>query len=124
MVTRDASVWLTGDRRVCDQVKRVKGCYPLTDTDGPFVGLVTGTGTSDRQHWIGDFEVPGAARAVVRDAGGACEGTLITPAGKPGWGAWYVGLPTHGAGEPAVLDGLTVYDSAGRILVEKRLSGD
>lgn len=35
-----------------------------------------------------------------------------------------VGLPTHGAGEPAVLDGLTVYDSAGRILVEKRLSGD
>ncbi|MFE2039311.1 hypothetical protein ACFXBB_40080, partial [Streptomyces scopuliridis] len=122
-VTRDASVWLTEDRRVCDQVKRVEGCNPLTDTDGPFVGLVTGTGTSDRQYWIGEFEVPGAARLVVRDAGKAYEGILITLAGKPGWGAWYVDLPTHEAGESALPDSLTVYDSAGRILVEKGLSG-
>lgn len=124
VVTRDASVRLTGDRRICDQVMRVKGCYSLTDTEGPYVGLVTGTGTSDRQHWIGEFEVPGAARLVVRDAGEAYEGTLITPAGKPGWGAWYVDLPTYEAGESMLPDSLTVYDSSGRILVEKRLSGD
>ncbi|MGW4227835.1 hypothetical protein ACWEF9_00870 [Streptomyces sp. NPDC004980] len=122
VVTRDASVWLTEDRRVCDQVMRVKGCYSLTDVDGPFVGLVTGTGTSDRQHWIGEFEVPGAARLVVRDAGGAYEGTLITPAGKPGWGAWTAEVSPHRDGESMLPDSLTVYDAAGRILVEKNLT--
>ncbi|MFD4035447.1 hypothetical protein ACFWVP_34255 [Streptomyces sp. NPDC058637] len=122
-VTRDASVWLTGDRRICDQVMRVKGCYPLTDVDRPYVGLVTGTGTSERQHWIGEFEVPGAARLVVRDAGGAHEGTLVTLAGKPGWGAWTAEVSPYKDGVSVLPDSLTVYDSAGRILVEKNLSG-
>jgi hypothetical protein len=121
-VTPDASVWLAEGRRMCDQVMRSKACYPMTTTDRPFVGPVTGTNDGGRQYWIGEFNAPGAARVVVHDAGAVHQGTLITPAGEPGWGAWYVDVPPHKEGESSVPDSLTVYDAAGRVLVRQNLT--
>ncbi|MFE7753452.1 hypothetical protein [Streptomyces sp. NPDC057418] len=121
-VTPDASVWLTEDGRMCDQVMRLKACYPMTTTDRPFVGPVTGTSTPERHYWIGEFRASGAARLVVRDTGAAHEGTLITQAGEPGWGAWYADVPPHKEGDSAIPDSLTVYDAAGKVLVDKDLT--
>jgi hypothetical protein len=49
---------------------------------------------------------------------------LITLAGEPGWGAWYVDVPPHKEGESVVPESLTVYDAAGKVIVEQKLSGD
>ncbi|MFF2521825.1 hypothetical protein [Streptomyces liangshanensis] len=116
-VTGKLSVWLTEDGRQCSLVVRSTWCDTYT-TDEPSVGLVQASGEGTRQYWLGEFTARGAARMVLRDARGAYEGTVVTLAGDPGWGAWYAEVKSTGR----VPRSLTLYDAAGNVLVHKDLA--
>ncbi|WP_327234783.1 hypothetical protein OG349_13150 [Streptomyces sp. NBC_01317] len=121
-VSAKLTVWLTKDGRQCSRLVRFDSCDTYT-TDKPSVGLVQASteGSSEesaRQHWIGEFTARGVARMVVRDAGRTYEGTVVTLAGDPGWGAWYADVKPSAR----IPRSLTLYDDAGNVLARKDLT--
>ncbi|MER6431662.1 hypothetical protein ABT272_28620 [Streptomyces sp900105245] len=66
-----------------------------------------------------------ASRVVIRTRDGEITGTVVTLAGKPGWGAWYAtssAKPSQKVGIEALMDpyvrSVTVYDASGGIVAQ------
>ncbi|MGW1617025.1 hypothetical protein ACWCQZ_48250 [Streptomyces sp. NPDC002285] len=66
-----------------------------------------------------------ASRVVIRTRDGEITGTVVTLAGKPGWGAWYAtssAKPSQKQGIEALMDryvrSVTVYDASGTIVAQ------
>ncbi|MFD5078830.1 hypothetical protein [Streptomyces sp. NPDC058371] len=132
-VAPGVKVWLTKDGEhwsAPDSPQPVRtGPYAGAAADQPGITLQE-EGKHGNWFLSGVYHGAGeAARVEVETAGGRFSGSLLTLAGKPGWGVWYaeVKLPGSGTSSPSALDGVTgrvtVYDSSGGVIARTDFAG-
>ncbi|MCX5233030.1 hypothetical protein [Streptomyces sp. NBC_00233] len=126
VIAAGVKLWLTKDGKVCfqslkshpicnDAAGRKPGAVPvlLDEDEGQRAiigGIFTGQGTP--------------ARMKAHTLNGAYDGTVVTLAGTPGWGAWYAdagitkGSPVNDMPPQSFLRSVAVYDTAGKTIAE------
>ncbi|MFJ6216715.1 hypothetical protein ACIQGZ_25805 [Streptomyces sp. NPDC092296] len=121
-----ATLWLTEDGRQCvRQPGSAEARCNTASRSRPWVVMTfVSSGSDGRTTIAGSFTAGDApARISARTLNGVAEGTVVTLAGNPGWGAWYADAGIGGAsrsplkGSRIFLRGLTLYGVDGRAMV-------
>ncbi|MFG2196721.1 hypothetical protein [Streptomyces sp. NPDC048639] len=124
-VAPNLTMWLTKDGKQCLQhsFEPTPWCNKLSG--GKTGANLAGLDEGDHRAWLsGGYVGDGDPAGVrIRTLSGTTQGTVVTLAGNPGWGAWYSQSPITKP-EPgddkhpkAFLRNVTVYDSAGKTIV-------
>lgn len=120
-VTLDGTtrVWLTADGGFCrqDDPTSAASCTPVSGSPRNVrISDVRVPADARSVRLAGTFSAPGTAAGVrVRQGEATAEGTVLTLAGDPGWGAWFADVPLNTT--PGVTDVVSVYDPAHRTIV-------
>jgi hypothetical protein len=112
-------VWLTADGGFCrqDDPTSAASCTPVSGAPR-YVRISDVLVPADTRSvtLTGTFSAPGTAVGVrVRQGEATAEGTVLTLAGDPGWGAWFADVPLNTTA--GVTDVVSVYDPARRTIV-------
>ncbi|MCX5233033.1 hypothetical protein [Streptomyces sp. NBC_00233] len=130
VIAAGVKLWLTKDGKVCFQSLK---SHPIcNDAAGRKPGAVLVLLDEDEGHRAiigGIFTGQGTpARMKAHTLNGAHDGTVVTLAGTPGWGAWYAdagitkGSPVNDMPPQSFLRSVAVYDTAGKTIAKLRAS--
>ncbi|MFF3404515.1 hypothetical protein ACFYW6_39820 [Streptomyces sp. NPDC002659] len=124
-VAPGVKMWLTKDGKQCEQHSFETTPWCQTLVGGKSGANLAGLDSNEHRAWLsGGYVGKGSPAGVkVRTLSGTIQGTVVTLAGNPGWGAWYAQAPIT---KPApindkhpkpFLSNVTVYDTAGKTIV-------